>query len=109
MLISALTLQYRAMSFILVGFGKKTLKDLGETGREQKCVWCSNTIIYHLILIRTWFTCYFVRVFSYRSEYLIRCPVCAQSVEIYDDEINAAKKGELRIRSYTANSCDEQE
>lgn len=41
------------MSLILIGFGKKTYKDLGETGPEQQCVWCLASVFYHLILTRT--------------------------------------------------------
>jgi hypothetical protein len=41
------------MSFVLIGFGKATFNDLGETGPEQQCVWCSRIVFYHLILVRT--------------------------------------------------------
>ena len=85
------------MSWILIGFGKQSRKDLGETGIEQNCVWCSRTIIYHLILVRTWFTYFFIPVFPYRSEYYIECPSCSQSFEIQGEEIKAAKQGELRV------------
>jgi hypothetical protein len=85
------------MSLILIGFGKRTFKDLGETGREQLCVWCSNLVFYHLILVRTWFTYFFVPIFSYRSEYRIECPICACGIELLDEEVKAAKCGELSL------------
>jgi zinc-ribbon family len=83
------------MSFIIIGFGKKTFKDLGETGTEQRCVWCATAVFYHLIRIRTWFTYFFIPVFPYRSEYRIECPTCYQGVEIRGQEIKSAKLGEL--------------
>jgi hypothetical protein len=85
------------MSFILIGFGKQTRKDLGQTGVVQQCVWCHNLVFYHLIILRTWFTYFFIPVFPYRREYLAECPICASSITIQGDEIRAAKQGELKI------------
>jgi hypothetical protein len=95
------------MSFILIGFGKQTRRDLGETGDEMQCPWCSNIIFNHLILVRTWLTCFFIPIIPYRSEYLIMCPACAKGVVIYGEEIKAAKRGELRIRSDEAIAKNE--
>lgn len=85
------------MSFILIGFGKKTCKDLGETGPEQQCVWCSTRVFYHLILTRTWFTYFFIPIVPYRSEYHVECPACQSGVRLADDEVKAAKQGELKL------------
>jgi hypothetical protein len=85
------------MSFILIGFGKQTFKDLGETGTEQQCLWCTTTMFYHLIRIRTWFTYFLIPVFPYRSVFRIECPACCRGVEIHGQEIKAAKQGELRL------------
>lgn len=85
------------MSLTLITFGKRTSKDLGETGEEQNCVWCSRPVFYHLILIRTWLTYFFIPVIPYRSEYLVQCPACSEGMEIRGDEIEAAKRGELRL------------
>lgn len=89
------------MSFILIGLGRETSKDLGETGQEQQCVWCSDAIFYHLILVRTWLTCFLIPLFAYRSKYHVACPSCLCSIEIRGNEIQAAKLGELRLRSHT--------
>lgn len=96
------------MSLILIGLGKKTFKDLGETGQKNQCVWCSALVFYHLILVRTWFTYFFIRIFSYRSEYRIECPVCACGIEIQGEEVKAAKRGELRLSISTTTSDGEQ-
>jgi hypothetical protein len=85
------------MSFILIGFGKQTRKDLGETGYPQQCAQCGNSIIYHLIINRTFFTCFFIPIFSYRTEYRIECPVCRSSIRLQADEIKAAKQGTLNV------------
>ena len=90
------------MSFTLITFGKKTFKDLGETGEQQRCVWCSARVYYHLILIRTWFTYFFIPVIPYRSEYRVECPACSCGLAIRGAEVEAAKRGELRISSHTA-------
>lgn len=85
------------MSFILIGFGKKTYKDLGETGPEQQCVWCSSVMFYHLVLVRTWFTYFFIPIFPYRNEYRIACPACNGNIGISDEEVKAAKQGKLTL------------
>jgi hypothetical protein len=95
------------MSFIIIGLGKKTFKDLGETGQPQQCFSCSVPVFNHLILVRTWFTYFFIPIFSYRREYRIECPACSCSVTIYGDEIRAAKRGELQV--YTELTFDNSE
>jgi hypothetical protein len=97
--------QGATMSFILIVVGKKTYKDLGETGQEKKCAWCSTRIFYHLIVIHTWLTCFFIPLLPHRKEYKIECPVCACGTWIYGKEVKAAKRGELSIHRYvtTAN------
>lgn len=95
------------MSFIIIGFGKQTRRDLGKTGIEQKCVRCSSTMFYHLILLRMWFTYFFIPVFPYRKEFRIECPVCATGIQLQGEEIKAAKKGQLRITLTTETPKDE--
>lgn len=95
------------MSFILFTFGKKTFKDLGETGEGQRCVWCSRPVFYHLIRVRTWLTYFFIPVIPYRSEYLVRCPACSEAIEIRGDEVKAAKRGELKLSARAATPEDE--
>ena len=87
------------MAFILIGIGKETIQDLGESGREQQCVWCSTEVYYHLILVRSWLTYFSIPLFSYRSEYRIECPMCLSGIKIQGAEIEAAKRGELRLNS----------
>jgi hypothetical protein len=90
----------RCMSVILVGFGKKTYRHLGETGLEQSCVWCSGRVFYHLVLGRTWFTYFFVPLFSYGTEYRVECPLCGCGVRIFGDEVKAARRGELSLHKW---------
>jgi hypothetical protein len=86
------------MSLTIIGFGKTTVSDLGETGLEQQCVWCSARVYYHLIFIRTWFTYFFVPVLPYRSEYRVECLLCGGGVRIRGNEMKAALRGELTLR-----------
>jgi hypothetical protein len=85
------------MSLTIIGFGKVTSKDLGETGQEQPCVWCSARVFYHLILVRTWLTYFFIRVLPYRSDYRLVCPACARFVIIRGAEIKAARRGQIKL------------
>lgn len=85
------------MSFTLFTIGRKTFADLGETGQEQRCVWCSRHVYYHLVLVRTWLTYFFIPVIPYRSEYRLECPACSEGIEIRGEEIKAAKRGELKL------------
>ena len=96
------------MSFILIGFGKQTFKDLGETGQQQQCFSCSAHIFYHLILVRTWFTYFFIPIVPYRKQYFVECPVCSRGIEISSREVTAAKRGELRIYFQDTATDDEQ-
>jgi hypothetical protein len=86
------------MSITIIGFGKVTSKDLGETGLEQPCVWCSANVFYHLILVRTWFTYFFIPVIPYCSAYRVTCPACGEGVTLSGEEVKAAKRGELMLR-----------
>lgn len=95
------------MSLILFTSGKQTFKDLGETGQEQRCVWCSQTVFYHLILVRTWLTYWFIPFLPYRSEYRIECLACAEGVWLRGDEAKAAKRGELKLSARFAPPEDE--
>lgn len=85
------------MSFLLVGFGKKTYSDLGAPGPEQECVWCWDVVRFRLLMVKTWFTYYFVRVYAYRREYRVECPACGGGLTLRDDEVAAARAGELRL------------
>jgi hypothetical protein len=85
------------VSLTIIGFGKVTTDDLGETGVEQQCVWCSVGVFYHLILVRTWFTYFFIPIVPYRSEYQVVCPICGGNLKILGEEVKAAKRGELTL------------
>lgn len=85
------------MSFILIGFGRQTRKDFGETGPEQFCFRCYNPVFYHLVHLKTWITCFFVPVLHYRSEYRVECPICHYGVELQGEEIDAARQGTLKV------------
>lgn len=87
------------MSLTIIGFGKVTVKDLGETGLEQQCAWCSERVFYRLVLERTWFTYFFIPIYAYRKEHRVECPRCASGIAIRGTEVEAALKGELMLRS----------
>lgn len=89
------------MAFILIGFGRRTQKDFGETGYVLPCVHCSNNVYYHLVCIRTYFTFFFIPIFAYRSQYRVECPVCLHGVELRGAEIKAARQGSLKL--YVSN------
>lgn len=86
------------MSLTIIGFGKVTFKDLGKVGSEQTCVWCSARVVYHLVLVRKWFTYFFIPVIPYRRVYMAGCPECGEGILISDKEAEAARRGELTLR-----------
>lgn len=86
------------MSLMSIGFGKVTFKDLGEVGSEQTCVWCAAWMVYHHVLVRTWFTYFFIPVIPYRSQYLAGCPNCGEGILISDKEAEVARRGDLTLR-----------
>jgi hypothetical protein len=85
------------MSLIIVGFGRVTTRDLGAASLEQQCVWCSERVVYRLLRARTWFSFFFVPVIPYRTRYCVECPACARALVIRGDEVEAARRGELRL------------
>jgi hypothetical protein len=85
------------MSFIIIGFGRQIRKDFGTKGHTQQCVRCTNSVFYHLVHTKTYFTFFFVPIFSYRSEYRVECPICHHGVELQGEEIEAAKHGTLKV------------
>lgn len=85
------------MALWIIGFGRVTTRDFGETGMEQECVWCSERVYYHLVRARTWFTYFFIPVIPYSTRYRVECPVCSRGLEIRDGEVKAAKRGELKL------------
>lgn len=86
------------MSLILIGFGKKTRKELRQTAFVQRCVWCSVETVYQLVRVRTWFTYFFIPVIPYSREYQFVCPECGRFIVISKNEAKAANRGELMIR-----------
>lgn len=86
------------MSFILIGLGKQTRQDLGEAGAEQRCAWCSERIVYHLTVDKTWLTVFFIPIYAYDSVYRVECPLCGGWLVIRGEEVRAARQGELTIR-----------
>jgi hypothetical protein len=85
------------VSITIIGFGKIISKDLGEIGLEQICIWCSAHVCYHLVILRTWFTYFFIPVIPYRKEYRIVCPICSGNIRILGEEVEAARRGELTL------------
>lgn len=85
------------MSFILIGVGKRTRRDLGEVSQPLPCLRCNNHIAYHHIHVRTWLTGFFVRVYSYRSEHILECPICHHGIRLQGAEVEAAKQGTLKV------------
>ena len=85
------------MSVTIIGFGKRTSKDLGEIGGGQSCIWCSAHVYYHLTLVRTWFTYFLIPVIPYRRTYHVTCPACGEGIMISGKEVQAAKRGELTL------------
>jgi hypothetical protein len=75
----------------IIGFGKKTSENLGRALRVQ-CPRCHNIVDYHLILIKSWFTLFFIRIFPYRSQHHLVCEICSHAVELEDAQVLRAKK-----------------
>lgn len=85
------------MSFILIGFGRRTRKDFGATGQMQQCARCANTIFYHLVRTNSWITFFFIPIFPYRSEFRVECPVCLHGLKLKATEVKAAWQGALNV------------
>lgn len=68
----------------IFGFGKKTFKVLGET-KVRKCKSCSNERKFKHVKEKTWFTFFFLPMFSYRTRKIFICPVCSMGFEDQGD------------------------
>ncbi|HMK92319.1 MAG TPA: zinc-ribbon domain-containing protein [Thermoleophilia bacterium] len=67
--------------FIIFGFGRRTIRVLGFTG-VRLCPNCRNSSQWKVLLIRTWFTLFFVPVIPYESRHVAMCPVCSRGVQV---------------------------
>lgn len=65
--------------FILFGFGKQTVKYLASAGLRA-CPNCGNQREWSRLLIRTWFTLFFIPIIPYRTRTVALCPVCRYEV-----------------------------
>lgn len=75
--------------FILFGFGKRTVKDLGETGKVR-CGRCGNVRPWQYKKVTTWFTLFFVPVIPYKNLYVKECPICRAALEVDKNEIDGS-------------------
>lgn len=94
------------MSFILIGFGKKTFKDVGESGPAHRCQWCSKVVSYRLVRVLTWFSYFLIPVVPYRREYRVECPNCHNAMRVTGEELKAARGANLR---HVVNAASGQE
>ena len=67
--------------FIIFGFGRRTIRVLGFTD-ARLCPNCRNASQWKVLLVRTWFTLFFVPVIPYESKHFAMCPVCSCGVQV---------------------------
>jgi hypothetical protein len=76
---------------IIFGWGHRTSKQYGPT-LAVKCPNCGNDSWWHLLLLRTWFTLFFIPVIPYESKHVLICEVCGDGIELSIDQIVKAKE-----------------
>jgi hypothetical protein len=61
--------------FVIWGWGKQTRKVVGKVGNRM-CNYCNTESIWQLVIVRTWFTLFFIPIIPYAKSYQISCPNC---------------------------------
>ena len=77
-------------AMILWGWGKRTVKHLGQI--RQACPSCQHTGWFNVVTIRTWFTLFFIPVIPYRVRHVMMCTNCGGTVELDAERMAKAKQ-----------------
>lgn len=77
--------------FILFGWGKRTIKELGST-EKHRCGHCGNIREWTYKKYTTWFTLFFIPVIPYKSVYVKECPICHGALIIGKEDINSGEE-----------------
>lgn len=78
--------------FIIFGFGKKTVKEMGSTGTVQ-CGHCSNVREWQYKKVTTWFTLFFIPLIPYKMTYIKECPICHMAYQVDKEEVLGEEVG----------------
>ena len=90
---------------LIFGWGRVTTKDYGEI-EENVCPNCNNTVAFHLILRRTWFTLFFIPIIPYENNYFVMCPVCSRGTELVGETLQKVKDSVMGNNSQGNYSTD---
>ena len=66
--------------FIIFGT-RQTVKKIGDVG-VYRCDHCNNVIVFQVMIIRKWFTLFWIPIFPYSIQYYIICPICQYGGEL---------------------------
>lgn len=93
---------------IIFGWGKKTVKDHGDTF-PMECGNCNNKVFFKLVSVKTWFTLFFIPIIPYESKNLLMCGVCKRGFELTNDKFDRAKTLSQHTISYKNKTIDSEE
>ncbi len=76
--------------FIIWGFGKRTRKVVGKVGARM-CNYCNREGVWQLVIVRTWFTLFFIPIIPYGKSYQISCPNCKSFFELSKEQFESLR------------------
>lgn len=89
---------------IIFGWGKVTKKIIG-SAFQHTCNYCNSTSIWHLCIMRTWITLFFIPVIPYGKRYCVTCPNCGSYMELTEEQFEKMKLN-IVIAPGNTNSSD---
>ena len=94
--------------FIIWGWGKKIVSDLGEVFIDE-CGNCHNKTSWKLYRVTTFITLFFIPIIPYSLKRFIMCTVCGSTKELDNDQFNSFKKIANLRKKFKNGEIDENE
>ncbi|MCL3781195.1 zinc-ribbon domain-containing protein [Prolixibacteraceae bacterium JC049] len=79
--------------FILFGLDSKISDTFA--GENGWCTHCNNSIRWHYYKQTNWFSLFFIPVIPFQKKFYKACPICKQTIEIYQQEFGHFKSNHL--------------
>lgn len=81
---------------LIFGWGHRRENVVGPV-EKLRCPRCGRDEFWELVEVRTYVSFFFVPVIPYRTEHLIRCPICQVVSEVSDAELPRRQEQAARL------------
>jgi hypothetical protein len=88
---------------IFFGWGRRTYHHAGPV-LYQRCSNCKNANWFYLVVVRRWFTLFFIPLIPYERKHMLLCPVCNRGVSLAGAKLKQVKLLNQIAVLYTTNA-----